>query len=362
MSANTFGQLFRVTTFGESHGGAVGCVIDGCPGNIVIDMQNIQSELARRATGQSKITSQRKEEDAVEVLSGVFEGKTLGTPICMMVKNKNARSEDYIYLKDKYRPGHADLTYEQKYGIRAWAGGGRASARETTARVIAGAIAKQILRELLDVEILGYVSQVGSIKSQIKPKDITFNQVESNIVRCPDTKKAQEMIALIEKVLSTGDSIGGVVTCIARKVPSGLGEPVFDKLTADLAKACMSIPATKGVEFGSGFGGCKMKGDEHNDPYIADKDGNIRTQTNNAGGIQGGISSGEDILLNVAFKPVSTISIIQNSVNNKGENIKLENKKGRHDPCVVPRAVPVVESMVALALLDHYLRQKAQNL
>jgi len=365
MSGNTFGQLFRVTTFGESHGGAVGCVVDGCPPGIEISESEIQKDLDRRKPGQSKITTPRKEEDKIEILSGVFEGKTTGTPIMMMAKNKDARPSDYEKLKDIFRPSHADFTYEKKYGARNWQGSGRASARETLARVAAGAIAKKFLNQELKIEFLACVEQVGNIMAKIDLNKVTSQQVESNIVRCPDEKIAKKMIKLIEKTGKEGDSIGGVVLCLIRNTPIGLGEPVFDKLSADLGKAMLSIPAVKGFEIGSGFEGVTMNGSQHNDPFMTDlpagRQVKIRTKTNFSGGIQGGISNGEDIFFRVAFKPVSTIRKEQSTVNKNGQNIKLE-ATGRHDPCVLPRAVPIVEAMAAITIMDHYLRHKAQNL
>lgn len=342
MAGNIFGQLFRVTTFGESHGGAVGCVVDGCPPGLKISAEDIQKDLDRRKPGQSKITSSRKEEDKIEILSGVFEGKTTGTPIMLMAKNKDARPEDYEKLKNIYRPSHADFTYEKKYGARNWQGSGRASARETLARVAAGAIAKKFLKEKLSTEFLAYVEQVGEIKTK-------------------DKKITEKMIKLIEKVRDEGDSIGGVIRGLIKNVPIGLGEPVFDKLSADLGKAMLSIPAVKGFEIGSGFEGVKMRGSQHNDSFYTDKQGKIRTRTNFSGGIQGGISNGEDIFFRVAFKPVSTIRKEQTTVNRNGQSVKLE-ATGRHDPCVLPRAVPIVEAMAAITIMDHYLRNRAQNL
>lgn len=359
MVANTFGEIFRVTTFGESHGGAVGCVIDGCPPGIEINNEQIATELARRATGQSRITSERKEEDKVEILSGTFEGKTLGTPISMLVYNKDARSGDYEYLRDKYRPSHSDFSYEKKYGVRHLAGGGRSSARETTARVMAGTIAKQILKEEFDTEILAYVSSVKDINTNINPDTVKFEQIESNDVRCPDKEVAQKMYDLIKEMKRTGNSIGGTVTAVAKNVPAGLGDPIFDKVEAKLAQAMLSLPATKGFEIGSGFSGTQMTGKDHNDSFIQNEDGTVGTKTNNSGGVQGGITNGENIHIRVAFKPTSTIKKKQKTVNQDGEEIEIENIKGRHDPCVVPRAVPMVESMIAIVLVDHYLRQKA---
>lgn len=361
MAGNTFGQLFRVTTFGESHGRAVGCVVDGCPPGLKISVEDIQKDLDRRKPGQSKITSPRKEEDKVEILSGVFEGKTIGTPIMLMAKNKDARPEDYEKLKDIFRPSHADFTYETKYGFRNWQGSGRASARETLARVAAGAIAKNFLKVKLGIEFLAYVEQVGEIKTEIDLNKVTFEQIESNIVRCPDEKVAARMFQSINRLKQEGDSIGGVIRGLIKNVPIGLGEPVFDKLSADLGKGMLSIPAVKGFEIGSGFEGAKMKGSEHNDSFYLDENKKIRTKTNFSGGIQGGISNGENIYFRVAFKPVSTIRKAQKTVNKQKQNVILE-AVGRHDPCVLPRAVPIVEAMAALVVMDHYLRNKAQNL
>lgn len=361
MAGNTFGQLFRITTFGESHGGGVGVVIDGCPPGLEITKEEIQKELDRRKPGQSKITTQRKEEDLIEILSGVFEGKTTGTPILLLAKNKEARPEDYLYLKDVYRPSHADYTYEAKYGFRDWQGSGRASARETLARVAAGAVAKKYLKKKLNIEFLSYVEQVGNIKTDLDFNRVTIDQVESNIIRCPDKIIAEKMIHLIEKVKNEGDSIGGVIGGVIKNVPPGLGEPVFDKLSADLGKAMLSIPAVKGFEIGSGFKGAAMFGSQHNDSFCLDENKKVRTKTNNSGGILGGISSGENITFRVAFKPVSTIKKEQITINRKKETITLA-ASGRHDPCVLPRAVPIVEAMAAIVIMDHYLRHKAQNL
>lgn len=356
---NTFGHLFRVTTFGESHGGGVGVVIDGCPPRLEITPAEIQFELDRRRPGQSKITTPRKEADQCEILSGVFEGKTLGTPIAILVRNKDQRSQDYDEMAVKYRPSHADATYDAKYGIRNWQGGGRSSARETIGRVAAGAIAKKILRQVAGVEIIGYVKRIKDIEGVVDPDTVTLDQVEGNIVRCPDGECAERMIDLIERFRNAGDSLGGVVECVARGVPRGLGMPVFDKLEADLAKGMMSLPATKGFELGSGFAGTLMSGSEHNDEFYTDDQGNIRTVTNRSGGIQGGISNGENILIRVAFKPTATIRKEQRTVTREGEAVTLA-AKGRHDPCVVPRAVPMVEAMMALVLCDHLLRQQGQ--
>lgn len=359
MPGNSFGQLFRITTFGESHGGAVGCVVDGCPPGIAITEQEIQTELDRRKPGQSKITTPRKETDEIHILSGVFEGKTTGTPILLLCYNSDMRPEDYKHLKDLYRPSHADFSYLQKYGLRDFRGSGRASARETLARVAAGAIAKKYLLKKLKIEIISYVEQVGDIRAKIDYHQVSQKDIESNIIRCPDLKIAKQMIKLVEKVKAEGDSVGGIIKAVISNVPAGLGEPVFDKLSADLGKAMLSINAVKGFEIGSGFEGVKMRGSEHNDPFII-KNGKIATKTNHAGGTLGGISSGEDIYFRVAFKPVSTIRKAQNTVNVKKQQVKLE-ATGRHDPCVLPRAVPIVDAMSALVIMDHYLRSKSQN-
>ena len=355
---NSFGHLFRITTWGESHGGGVGVVVDGCPPRLALTEADIQPDLDRRRPGQSKIVTPRKETDTVQILSGTFEGKTLGTPISMWVKNEDARPEAYSEMATKFRPSHADYTYQTKYGIRNWQGGGRSSARETVGRVAAGAIAKKILRERYGVEILSYVKQVQRITADINPESVKFKDVESNIVRCPDAAAAEKMIRLIEKMRSEGDSVGGLVEGIARGVPVGWGEPVFDKLEADLAKAMMSLPASKGFEIGSGFGGIQLTGREHNDPFRV-KGGRVRTLTNRSGGIQGGISNGETIYFRVAFKPVATVMHEQETVDVKLKNTTLKGR-GRHDPCVLPRAVPMVEAMTALVLVDHALRHKAQ--
>ncbi len=356
---NTFGHLFRITTFGESHGGGVGVVIDGCPPQLEISPEEIQFELDRRRPGQSKITTPRKEADQCEILSGVFEGKTLGTPIAILVRNKDTRSQDYDEMAVKYRPSHADAAYDAKYGIRNWQGGGRSSARETIGRVAAGAIAKKILQQAAGVEIVGYVKRIKDLEGVVDPNTVTLEQVEDNIVRCPDADCAQQMIDLIEQIGRSGDSVGGVVECVVRKAPKGLGMPVFDKLEADLAKAVMSLPATKGFEIGSGFAGTLMTGSEHNDEFYVDENGDVRTLTNRSGGVQGGISNGENILIRVAFKPTATIRKEQRTVTNEGEETVLVGK-GRHDPCVLPRAVPMVEAMVALVLCDHLLRDQGQ--
>jgi chorismate synthase len=356
--ASTFGQLFRITTWGESHGGGVGVVVDGCPPRLKLSEADIQPDLDRRRPGQSRIVTPRKESDTVQILSGTFGGKTLGTPICLWVKNEDARSEAYSEMKTKFRPSHADFTYFAKYGIRAWQGGGRASARETVGRVAAGAIAKKILREKFGVETLAYVKQVQKISAEINPDKVKFSKVESNIVRCPDAKVAEKMIRLIEKMRREGNTVGGIVEGIARGVPAGWGEPVFDKLEADLAKAMLSLPASKAFEIGSGFGGILLTGREHNDAFRA-KQGKVFTTTNRSGGIQGGISNGETIFFRVAFKPVATVMHEQDTVDTKFQNTTLKGR-GRHDPCVLPRAVPMIEAMTALVLVDHALRQKAQ--
>ena len=358
---NTFGQLFRVTTFGESHGGGIGVVIDGCPPKISISKAEIQHELDRRRPGQSKITTQRKEEDECEILSGVFAGKTLGTPIAILVRNKEVRPEDYSEIASKFRPSHADYTYEAKYGIRNWQGGGRASARETIGRVAAGAVAKKILSILYsELEIVAYVAQIHEIVAKINRSIVKVKDVERNIIRCPEGVAAKRMMSLIEHVREEGNSVGGVIECVIRGIAAGLGEPVFDKLDADLAKAVLSIPATKGFEIGSGFGATRMRGSEHNDPFEM-RGGKIRTATNNSGGVQGGISNGEEIYFRVGFKPTATIAHEQKTVTASQEQTKLA-ARGRHDPCVLPRAVPIVEAMAAIVLCDHALRQKAIGL
>jgi chorismate synthase len=358
---NTFGQLFRVTTFGESHGGGIGVVIDGCPPRIEISETEIQRDLDRRRPGQSKLTTQRREEDRCEILSGLFEGKTLGTPIGILVRNKDARPEDYREIARKFRPSHADYTYEAKYGIRNWQGGGRASARETIGRVAAGAVAKKILSALYaDFELVAYVTQVHEVAANVDRSSVKMSDVEKSIVRCPDPAVAKEMIALIEKVRKSGDSVGGVIECVVRGIAPGLGAPVFDKLEADLAKAMLSIPAAKAFEIGSGFGATRMLGSQHNDPFET-RAGKIRTATNNSGGVQGGISNGEQIYFRVAFKPPATIALEQKTVTASSEQTKLA-ARGRHDPCVLPRAVPIVEAMAALVLCDHALRQNAVQL
>ena len=360
MAGNSFGQLFRITTFGESHGGAVGVVVDGCPPGIEITEEEIQIAMDRRRPGQSKITTPRKEADVIHILSGYFEGKTTGTPILLVAYNADTKPEDYLNLKDLYRPSHADYTYEAKYGARDWRGSGRASARETLARVAAGAIAQKYLKQNPGVEILSYVDQVGDIKADVDFNTVKAADIESNIIRCPDQNVAEKMIELVDSVRKDGDSIGGIIQGVIRNVPVGLGEPVFDKISADLGKAMLSINAVKGFDIGLGFRSVGMRGSEHNDPFYTDKNGKIRTKTNNAGGTIGGISSGETIHFRVAFKPVSTIKKEQDTVKRGGEATKLE-AAGRHDPCVLPRAVPIVDAMGALVIMDHYLRNRAQN-
>lgn len=357
--ASSFGQLFRVTTWGESHGGGVGVVVDGCPPRLKLSEADIQPDLDRRRPGQSRIVTPRKESDTIHILSGLSStGLTLGTPISLWVKNEDARSEAYSEMQDKFRPSHADYTYFAKYGIRAWQGGGRASARETIGRVAAGAIAKKFLREKFGVEVLAYVKQVQKIIAAVNPDRVNLKAVESNIVRCPDARSAEKMIRLIEKMRRAGNTVGGVVEGIARGVPAGWGEPVFDKLEADLAKAMLSLPACKGFESGDGFAGILLTGLEHNDAFRA-RGGKVHTTTNRSGGIQGGISNGETIFFRAAFKPVATVMRAQATVTEKLENTTLKGR-GRHDPCVLPRAVPMVEAMTALVLADHALRQRAQ--
>jgi chorismate synthase len=353
---NSYGKIFRITTFGESHGTAVGVIIDGCPSGLSIDINFIQAELDRRRPGQSKITTQRQEGDKVEVLSGIFEGKSQGTPITLAVWNEDQRSKDYSHIADKFRPSHADYTYQMKYGTRDYRGGGRSSARETLARVAAGAVAKQFLTTL-GIKITAYVSQVGHLQLENDYAKYNFEEIENNIVRCPEPSMAEKMIALIDETRKNRDTIGGVVTCVIQGTPVGLGEPAFDKLHAELGKAMLSINAVKGFEYGSGFEGVKMYGSQHNDLFYTSEDGRIRTKTNHSGGIQGGISNGEDIYFRVAFKPVATIMQDQESVSETGESV-IVSGKGRHDPCVVPRAVPIVEAMAALVIADFYLRNK----
>lgn len=358
---STFGNLFKISTWGESHGGGVGVVVDGCPPRIPLAESDLQADLDRRRPGQSEIVTPRKEADRAEILSGTFEGQTLGTPIAVLVRNQDARPEAYQEMKDKYRPSHADYTYEAKYGIRNWQGGGRASARETIGRVAAAAIAKKVLAERFapDLEIVAHVQAVRDIEAAVDPDRLDFGTVESNIVRCGDPGAAEAMIELIKEMRAEGNSVGGVVECVARGVPPGWGDPVFDRLEADLAKAMLSLPATKGFEIGSGFGGTLLTGREHNDPFRMEE-GRVRTTSNRSGGVQGGISNGENLVFRVAFKPTATIMSSQETVSREGENTELKGR-GRHDPCVLPRAVPMVEAMAALVLVEHALRQKAQN-
>ena len=356
--SNTFGHLFRITTWGESHGGGVGVVVDGCPPRLALTEADLQPDLDRRRPGQSKIVTPRKESDTVRIVSGTFEGKTLGTPISLWVKNEDQRSEAYSEMATKFRPSHADYTYFAKYGIRAWPGGGRTSARETIGRVAAGAIAKKLLRERFGVEVLAYVKQVQKLTATVDPERVKVRDIEANIVRCPDAAMAERMIRLIERTRKAGDSVGGIVEGVARGVPTGWGEPVFDRLEADLAKAMMSLPASKGFDLGSGFGGITLTGLEHNDPFRM-KGGKVRTTSNRSGGIQGGISNGETIYFRVAFKPVATVMHQQDTVDEQMRNTTLKGR-GRHDPCVLPRAVPMVEAMTALVLADHALRHQAQ--
>ncbi|UGS22271.1 chorismate synthase [Flavobacterium cyclinae] len=350
MAGNTFGKLLKLTTFGESHGEALGGIIDGCPSGIVLDFERIQKELSRRKPGQSSIVTQRKEDDEVQFLSGIFEGKTTGTPISFIIPNTNQKSDDYSHIKDTFRPSHADYVYEQKYGIRDYRGGGRSSARETASRVVGGAIAKQIIS---NIKINAYVSSVGDLFLEKPYQHLDFAKIESNAVRCPDEATAEKMENLIKTIKKQGDTIGGTITCVIQNVPIGLGEPVFDKLHAELGKAMLSINAVKGFEFGSGFCGARMKGSEHNDLYNE----NGTTRTNLSGGIQGGISNGMDIYFRVAFKPVATLLQKQEVLTNTNEIIEQQGK-GRHDPCVVPRAVPIVEAMAALVIADYFLLNK----
>ncbi|HMI91617.1 MAG TPA: chorismate synthase [Polyangiales bacterium] len=357
---SSFGVLFRITTFGESHGGGVGVVLDGCPPRLRIDVAEIQRDLDRRRPGQSRLTTPRDEADRVEILSGTFEGRTLGTSLAMLVRNEDARSSAYEAMKDVYRPSHADYTYEAKYGIRNWQGGGRASARETIGRVAAGAVARQLLRELAGVEVVGWVSSVQDIVATVDDAAVTLADVEAHPTRCPDPAAAAAMAERIDGARRNQDSLGGVVTCVARNVPAGLGEPVFDKLEADLAKAMMSLPASKGFEIGSGFAGTLLTGSTHNDPFIPGPDGRPLTSSNRSGGVQGGISNGAPIMIRVAFKPTATISQPQHTVTRGNQAVVLE-AQGRHDPCVLPRAVPMVEAMMLLTLADHYLRQRGTD-
>lgn len=354
MAGNSIGNIFKLTTFGESHGPAIGGIIDGCPAGLSIDFEAIQNEMQRRKPGQSAIVTQRKEEDAVHFLSGIFEGKTTGTPIGFTIQNTDQKSKDYSHIKDIYRPSHADFTYDKKYGIRDYRGGGRSSARETACRVVAGAIAKQLLK---DIKITAYVSSVGEMELTKSYFEVDFSEIEKNPVRCPDAAMASKMEDYIKSIRKEGDTIGGTVSCVIQNVPVGLGEPVFDKLHAELGKAMLSINAVKGFEYGSGFAGTKMKGSEHNDIFETDSS----TKTNHSGGIQGGISNGEDIYFKVAFKPVATIMQKQETIENKGNKATAEGK-GRHDPCVVPRAVPIVEAMAALVIADFWLLSKISKI
>jgi chorismate synthase len=357
--SNTFGRSFRVTTFGESHGGGVGCVIDGCPPRLELSEDDLQPDLDRRRPGQSRLTTSRQEPDRVEILSGVFEGLTLGSPIALLVRNQDARPGDYEALRDVYRPSHADFTTEAKYGIRNWQGGGRASARETLARVAAGAVARKLLAGACGVEIAAWVERVHTVVAAVDAGTVTRDAVDRTPVRCPDEDAAPRMIEAIDAARAAGDSLGGVVGCVARGVPAGWGEPVFDKLEAELARAMLSIPAAKAFEVGSGFAGPASTGSEHNDPFIR-RAGELHTETNRSGGIQGGISNGEPVLLRVAFKPTATVRKPQRTITREGEATTLE-MRGRHDPCVLPRAVPIVEAMVALVLADHWLRHRGQT-
>lgn len=359
--SSSFGTLFRVTTFGESHGVGVGVIIDGCPPRLAVDLDEVQAELDRRRPGQSRLVTQRDESDTIEVLSGIVDGVTLGTPIAMMVRNKDHNSGAYDHLKDVYRPSHADYTYDAKYGLRDHRGGGRSSVRESVARVAAGAIARQLLRAVAGVEVTGWVESVHTITADIDGAQVTRAEVEATPTRCPDPKAATAMIDAIEQARHQGNSLGGVVRVVAKNVPAGWGEPVFDKLDADLAKAMLSIPATKGFEIGSGFAGTTMTGLEHNDPFVPGPEGTPVTTSNNSGGVQGGISNGAVIDLRVAFKPTATISSAQQTVTTSGEATELA-AHGRHDPCVLPRAVPIVESMTCLVLADHLLRQQINNI
>jgi chorismate synthase len=356
--SNSYGTIFKISTFGESHGPAIGVVIDGCPAGLNIDESFIQHELNRRKPGQSKITTQRKEDDTFKILSGVFEGTSTGTPIAVVIENQDQRSKDYSHLENTFRPSHADYTYQEKYGVRDHRGGGRSSARETAARVAAGAVAKLLLKRE-GITIDGFVSQVGDIKAP-HYTTLDLSKTEDNIVRCPDAATAERMIALIDSVRLERDTIGGLVTCVVKNVPAGLGEPVFDKLHAELGKAMLSINAVKGFEYGSGFEGIKLRGSQHNDAFVQ-SGGKIRTKTNHSGGVQGGITNGEDIYFNVAFKPVATIMQDQESVDKEGNAVTVSGK-GRHDPCVVPRAVPIVEAMAALVIADFLLRNKVSKL
>ena len=362
MPGNSFGSAFRITTFGESHGPGVGVIIDGCPPRLPVTVEEIQRELDRRRPGQSAITTQRREADQVEILSGMHEGLTLGTPLAMLVRNQDMRSGDYEEMKTKFRPSHADYTYKAKYGVRAWQGGGRASARETIGRVAAVVVARKVLAATgaggRGVDIVAWVERVADIEATVDPATVTTDAVDANIARCPEAATAEKMIARIDEARKAGDSLGGVVAAVARGVPAGLGEPVFDKLEADLAKAMLSLPAAKGFEIGSGFGGTLLTGSQHNDPFY-DAGGRVRTRSNRSGGVQGGISNGEDIAIRVAFKPTATILREQETVDEDGRDTTIKGR-GRHDPCVLPRAIPIVEAMLALVLADHFIRQRGQ--
>jgi len=359
MPGSTFGQIFKIHTYGESHGKAIGAIVDGCPAGLEIDESIINKALARRKPGQSKITTQRKEPDEVQILSGVFEGKTTGTPIQLVIFNKDQKSKDYSHIKDSFRPSHADYTWQQKFGIRDYRGGGRSSARETAARVAGGAIAQELL-QTKGVRVQAYVSQVGHLKTKKNYTELDLSKTDDNILRCPDEAVAQQMISYIDEIRKAGNTVGGCITGVIKGCPVGLGEPVFDKLQADLAKAMLSINAVKGFEYGSGFGATEMLGDQHNDAF-ENVAGKIITKTNYSGGIQGGISNGMDIYFKVAFKPVATIMRDQQSIDKSGAEVTVKGK-GRHDPCVLPRAVPIVEAMAALVLADHYLRSRSNQL
>ena len=359
--SSSFGSIFRIHTFGESHGPSVGVVVDGCPPRLPLSNGDIQKDLDRRRPGQSSLVTQRDEDDTVEILSGLHEGRTLGTPIALTVKNKDQKSGAYDHLKDVYRPSHADYTTDVKYGIRAHEGGGRSSARETIGRVAAGAIARKILKETCGIEVLAWVQNVHLISAYIDPSIVTYEDVEADPTRCPDPKAAADIAVAIKKARKDGNSLGGVVQCVARNVPAGLGDPVFDKLEAELAKGLMSLPASKGFEIGSGFKGTEMTGREHNDLFEIGDDGNPRTKTNNSGGVQGGISNGENLILRIAFKPTATIASSQETIDTDGNEVELS-ARGRHDPCVLPRAVPMVEAMTCLVLCDALLRQRSVDI
>jgi len=356
--SSSFGEIFRISTFGESHGGGVGVVVDGCPPRLSISAAEIQTELDRRKPGQSALTTPRQELDEVEILSGLFEGRSVGSPIAFLVRNKDARPSAYEDMKDLYRPSHADYTTDAKYGIRNWQGGGRASARNTIAYVAAGAIARKLLAEVAVIEVVAWVSEVHGIGSEVNMHSVSADQVDQSLVRCPDLTASAKMEEAIHAARKNQDSVGGIVNCVARGVPAGLGMPIFDKLEADLAKAMLGIPATKGFEIGSGFAGTQLTGSQHNDPFVPGEDGRIATSTNHSGGVQGGISNGEPIYFRTAFKPTATISQEQQTVDRKGQATTLS-AHGRHDPCVLPRAVPIVEALTCLVLADHYLRQRS---